>query len=193
VVLAAGGLLVGLLASGVLSRSTGGTGKAIPTTAPVVTTNPKAPQTGAEASPFGEGDWGMYGGTPDQIRHSALSEITKQNVNELGRVANIDFRRLYPAVPKGQQSFPIVVNGVIYVTTSNNWVFAVDGGSGKILWHWKPKNTGVFANYGVNANRGVLMAPGREEEWTLSVQHTDEAVDRYVAVFEELAQALARA
>ncbi len=37
-----------------------------------------------------------------------------------------------------------------------------------------------------NFNRGVLMAPGREEEWTLSIQHADEDVDRYVAAFEEL-------
>jgi glutamate-1-semialdehyde 2,1-aminomutase len=35
------------------------------------------------------------------------------------------------------------------------------------------------------------MTPGREEEWTLSVTHTDEAVDRYVEVFAELAEALA--
>ncbi len=41
-----------------------------------------------------------------------------------------------------------------------------------------------------NMNRGIFATPGREEEWTLSVQHTDEAVDRYVAVFEELAQEL---
>ena len=39
-------------------------------------------------------------------------------------------------------------------------------------------------------NRGIFATPGREEEWTLSVQHTDEAVDRYVAVFEELAREL---
>jgi glutamate-1-semialdehyde 2,1-aminomutase len=39
-------------------------------------------------------------------------------------------------------------------------------------------------------NRGVLMAPGREEEWTLSIQHTDEDVDRYVAAFEELVREL---
>jgi glutamate-1-semialdehyde 2,1-aminomutase len=39
-------------------------------------------------------------------------------------------------------------------------------------------------------NRGIFMSPGREEEWTLSVTHTDEAVDRYVAVFEELAAAI---
>jgi glutamate-1-semialdehyde 2,1-aminomutase len=41
-----------------------------------------------------------------------------------------------------------------------------------------------------NMNRGIFMTPGREEEWTLSVTHTDEAVDRYVAVFEEMARDL---
>jgi glutamate-1-semialdehyde 2,1-aminomutase len=38
-----------------------------------------------------------------------------------------------------------------------------------------------------NLNRGIFMTPGREEEWTLSVTHTDEGIDRYVAVFEEMA------
>ena len=38
-----------------------------------------------------------------------------------------------------------------------------------------------------NMNRGIFMTPGREEEWTLSVTHTDEAVDAYVAVFDEMA------
>jgi glutamate-1-semialdehyde 2,1-aminomutase len=42
-----------------------------------------------------------------------------------------------------------------------------------------------------NVNRGIFMTPGREEEWTLSVTHTDEAVDRYVEVFAELAEAVA--
>ena len=37
-----------------------------------------------------------------------------------------------------------------------------------------------------NVNRGVIIAPGREEEWTLSIQHTDADIDRYVAAFEDL-------
>jgi glutamate-1-semialdehyde 2,1-aminomutase len=41
-----------------------------------------------------------------------------------------------------------------------------------------------------NVNRGIFMTPGREEEWTLSVTHTDEAVDHYVEVFAELAAAI---
>jgi glutamate-1-semialdehyde 2,1-aminomutase len=41
-----------------------------------------------------------------------------------------------------------------------------------------------------NMNRGIYMTPGREEEWTLSVTHTAEHVDRYVEVFDELAREL---
>jgi glutamate-1-semialdehyde 2,1-aminomutase len=39
-------------------------------------------------------------------------------------------------------------------------------------------------------NRGIFMTPGREEEWTLSVQHTAEDADRYIAMFDELAHEL---
>jgi len=41
-----------------------------------------------------------------------------------------------------------------------------------------------------NMNRGIFMTPGREEEWTLSVTHQVDHVDRYVEVFEELARDL---
>jgi glutamate-1-semialdehyde 2,1-aminomutase len=43
-----------------------------------------------------------------------------------------------------------------------------------------------------NANRGIFMTPGREEEWTLSVVHPEEAADEYVAVFEDLAADLTK-
>jgi glutamate-1-semialdehyde 2,1-aminomutase len=39
-------------------------------------------------------------------------------------------------------------------------------------------------------NRGVYMTPGREEEWTLSVAHSVEDADAYIAAFEELAHDL---
>lgn len=39
-------------------------------------------------------------------------------------------------------------------------------------------------------NRGVYMTPGREEEWTLSVAHTTEDADTYIAAFEEMAHDL---
>ena len=41
-----------------------------------------------------------------------------------------------------------------------------------------------------NLNREIFMTPGREEEWTLSVTHTDDDVDHFVAAFDELAAEL---
>ena len=37
-----------------------------------------------------------------------------------------------------------------------------------------------------NFNRGIVIAPGREEEWTLSITHTDADIDLYVSAFDEL-------
>lgn len=39
-------------------------------------------------------------------------------------------------------------------------------------------------------NRGVFLTPGDEEQWTLSVQHGDEEVDRYVDAFAGFCAAL---
>jgi glutamate-1-semialdehyde 2,1-aminomutase len=52
-----------------------------------------------------------------------------------------------------------------------------DGAVTELAWLW-------------NMNRGIYMTPGREEEWTLSVTHTPEAIDAYIAAFDELAAAL---
>jgi glutamate-1-semialdehyde 2,1-aminomutase len=43
-----------------------------------------------------------------------------------------------------------------------------------------------------NMNRGVFMTPGREEEWTLSVTHSFDDCDAFVAAFEEMAADLTR-
>jgi len=39
------------------------------------------------------------------------------------------------------------------------------------------------ASYPWLLNRGIFMTPGDEEQWTLSVQHTEADIDRYVEVF----------
>jgi glutamate-1-semialdehyde 2,1-aminomutase len=41
------------------------------------------------------------------------------------------------------------------------------------------------------ANRGILLPPGPDDQWTLSVQHTEEEIDRHVAVFRDFAQEIA--
>jgi glutamate-1-semialdehyde 2,1-aminomutase len=42
-------------------------------------------------------------------------------------------------------------------------------------------------------NRGIFMTPGDEEQWTLSVQHTEADVDRYVDQFADFCATLAKA
>lgn len=37
------------------------------------------------------------------------------------------------------------------------------------------------------ANRGILLPPGPDDQWTLSVQHTDAEIERYIAVFRDFA------
>jgi glutamate-1-semialdehyde 2,1-aminomutase len=48
------------------------------------------------------------------------------------------------------------------------------------------------ASYPWMVNRGVFMTPGDEEQWTISVQHSEEDVQRYLDAFEEFCVELAR-
>lgn len=36
----------------------------------------------------------------------------------------------------GLQATPIVIDGIIYLSTSNAWVFALDGASGRVIWEY---------------------------------------------------------
>jgi|CXWL01.1.fsa_nt_gi glutamate-1-semialdehyde 2,1-aminomutase len=47
------------------------------------------------------------------------------------------------------------------------------------------------ASYPWLLNRGIFMTPGDEEQWTLSLQHSDADIDRYVEVFGGFCDALA--
>jgi glutamate-1-semialdehyde 2,1-aminomutase len=48
----------------------------------------------------------------------------------------------------------------------------------------------AYLSWLYQGNRGVLMAPGAEENWTLSVQHSVEDVERYIGTFQEMARDL---
>lgn len=43
-----------------------------------------------------------------------------------------------------------------------------------------------------NLNRGIIISPGREEEWTLSVAHNDEDVERFIGAFDDLIRDVTR-
>jgi glutamate-1-semialdehyde 2,1-aminomutase len=47
-----------------------------------------------------------------------------------------------------------------------------------------------WASYPWMVNRGIFMTPGDEEQWTISVQHTEDDIQRYVEAFGEFCQAL---
>jgi alcohol dehydrogenase (cytochrome c) len=119
----------------------------------------------AGAAPGGvkatDGDWTSFGRTPANDRHSPLTQITPANVSGLGKAYSVDFQKLDPDVRRGQQSYPVAVGGKLYVTTNDDNVFALDGATGKVLWQYKPHNSGFFKNFGIVANRGLAYCDGR--------------------------------
>jgi alcohol dehydrogenase (cytochrome c) len=106
------------------------------------------------------GDWTSFGRSTDNMRHSPLTQITASNVAQLGRAYNIDLHSLDADVRRGEQSYPLAVGGTLYVTTNDAQVFAVNGATGKVLWHFKPSNSGLFKNFGIVANRGLAYCDG---------------------------------
>ena len=66
-----------------------------------------------------------------------------------------------PGIKKGQQSYPIVVNGVAYITSGDDQVFAINATAGDLLWHYAPDNLAEFKNFGIVANRGVAYCDNK--------------------------------
>lgn len=89
----------------------------------------------------------------EQTRYYPNSQINTQNVKNL-RPAWI----FQTEVVDSLETSPIVVNGVMYVTTSFNHVYALDARTGKQIWHHKHA-MGPVTTYccGPN-NRGVAVA-----------------------------------
>lgn len=73
--------------------------------------------------------WTHYGGSPDQSRYFAASDITKENVGKL-QVA-----WMYPSGDQQPYFFsPIIVDTTMYVMGKNNSLIAVSALSGKEIW-----------------------------------------------------------
>ncbi len=109
-----------------------------------------------ETSPGQE--WLSYGGGYDEQRHSPLNRITAQNVGELGVAWTYDL-----ATNRGVEATPIVVDGVMYVTSAWSYVYALDARTGEELWVYDPQ---VDKRVGANAccdvvNRGVGVYQGK--------------------------------
>jgi PQQ-dependent dehydrogenase (methanol/ethanol family) len=109
----------------------------------------------------GDTNWLSFGNTLDQNRFTTLTQIDPSNVGNLGRAFTVDLNKFVPGIKKGQQTYPIVVNGVMYITSGDDQVFAVNAGTGDLLWHYAPDNIATFKNYGIVANRGVAYCDNR--------------------------------
>ena len=106
-------------------------------------------------------NWTSFGNTVDQNRYSPLTQISPSNIDQLGRVFTADLNKVVPGIKKGQQSYPIVIDGKMYITSGDDQVFAVNGTTGDLLWHYAPNNVATFKNYGIVANRGVAYCDGK--------------------------------
>jgi len=49
-----------------------------------------------------------------------------------------------------------------------------------------------YASFSWMGNRGIFMTPGDEEQWTISVQHSEEDIRKYIDAFGEFCQELAK-
>jgi len=102
-------------------------------------------------------DWPSYGGTHSAWRYSSLDQINAANVKHLAPAwvfQTGDYEN-------GLQATPIVVDGVIYLSTSNNWVFALDGTTGKVIWEYHFPLPQGWQSYYSNQNRGVAVGHDR--------------------------------
>jgi quinohemoprotein ethanol dehydrogenase len=110
------------------------------------------------------GNWMSHGRTYDEQRFSPLTQIDANTIARLGLDWSFDF-----PTNRGIEATPIVVDGVMYVTSSWSMVYALDAKTGKLLWHYDPE---VPKQWGVNTccdvvNRGVAVWKGRVYAGTL--------------------------
>jgi len=101
-------------------------------------------------------DWPAYNGDPGGNRYSTLSQIDKNNVRTLAP------RWIFPMPNVAQvENTPLVVEGIMYVSSANE-CFALDAGTGRLLWHYRRARTkGLAGNAAIGFNRGVAWKGDR--------------------------------
>jgi membrane-bound PQQ-dependent dehydrogenase (glucose/quinate/shikimate family) len=117
------------------------------------------------ASVFAQSDWPTYGHDAAGTRFSPIRQITRSNVAQVVRAWTYHTGEK-PAVSgaRGQrqtafETTPLVVNGVLYLTTPANRVIALDPTTGRELWTFDPQaKSKKPIQY--HAHRGVSYWPG---------------------------------
>jgi len=93
------------------------------------------------------------------MRYSPLEQINRANVTRLKPVWTYHTRELEGRIGKTIECTPIVIDGVLFLTTGYLRVVALDGATGKELWQFDPRKDHPFpfrpASGGVN--RGCAL------------------------------------
>ncbi|WP_461517230.1 outer membrane protein assembly factor BamB family protein [Porticoccus sp.] len=102
-------------------------------------------------------NWPEYYRDSNAWRYSPLDQINTDNVKKL-KVAWIH----QPGdIQMGLQATPIAIDGILYYVAANNNVYAVDGKSGKTLWHYQPELDPMSAtSFWAAQSRGVAVGHG---------------------------------
>jgi alcohol dehydrogenase (cytochrome c) len=96
--------------------------------------------------------WPTYHGDYSGQHHSGLTQITPANVNQMTLAWAFQTNQT-----QAIKATPILVNGVIYVTTPDN-LWAVDARSGRQIWRYSyPANQGFHIGHRGVAVRGDLV------------------------------------
>ncbi len=100
-------------------------------------------------------NWLLYGRTYDNQRFSPLTQITKDNVKRLSIKAMI-----HTGIFNSFEATPIVVDGIMYVSTPLDHVQAYDAATGAFKWSYNPV-LGYTDNCCGPQSRGVAVAYGK--------------------------------
>jgi PQQ-dependent dehydrogenase (methanol/ethanol family) len=110
-------------------------------------------------------NWLHTNGGYAQTRFYPGKSISTSNVGKL-KVAFV----FQTEVVESMETAPIVVNGVMYLTTSYNHVYAIDATTGKQFWHYKHKMGPVTTFCCGPNNRGVAISGGKVFMGTLDAK-----------------------
>ena len=110
------------------------------------------------AAATAEGEWRHIGNGTNEQHFSTLKLINDTNVAGLAPawVFDYDTRR-------GQEGQPLMIDGVLYVSTAWSKVYALEAGTGKQLWQYDPKVPGAAGPKGCCdvVSRGIAYDNGR--------------------------------
>lgn len=106
-------------------------------------------------------EWDQYGGTGGQ-QYTQLEQINPDNVGRLQRAWEFrtgDLNQGFEHKGYSFQTNPIFWNRTLYISTSANWVLAVDASTGDELWRFDPELPKALG-YSESASRGVSIWHG---------------------------------